>query len=196
MRALTHLYHLAEEDNLPSILEHGLMSTEQLFSLAGVAEADRRLLLRRHRPENLRLSAGVLIRDQKPMPPGTLATALDDGLEPADWYSLLNRFVFLWPNRERMDRHRKACGDRPQTVLTFDGNALMGAFGDQAFLSPINSGNARRKPARRGRNTLVPFEQWSREGWPTGQRTRPAAEVLFACPIPAQIPFLIDVATA
>jgi hypothetical protein len=194
MRCLKRLYHLAEAENLPSILEHGLMSTERLLSMLGVSEAKRATLLRSHRPDSVRLSKGVIIRDQRPMPPAALARALEDGLEPADWYALLNDHVFLWPDRERMNRQRQACRERPQVVLTFDGVALLGRFGSEAFLSPINSGNARRKAARRGRGTLLPFHTWVQDGWPTGQRTRPPAEVLFRCQIPAQRPYLLDIA--
>jgi hypothetical protein len=50
-----------------------------------------------------------------------------------------------------MDRQRRACGSRPQVVLTFDSAALLDHFQVEAFVSPINSGNARRKSARRGR---------------------------------------------
>lgn len=195
-RRLARLYHLAEADNLPSILEHGLLSTARLLGLAGIVGAEREARLRAHRPGNLHLPTGVLIRDQRPMPPRALAGALQGGLEPADWYALLNGFVFLWPVRERMDRQLRACGARPQVVLTFDGAALLQALGAQAFLSPINSGNARRRPAPRGRDTLVPYERWVREGWPTGQRTRPPAEALFACDVPARAPYLLDVAAA
>ena len=194
MRPIERLYHLAEADNLTSILQHGLMSTERLLSLVGMPEAERAALLRRHRPNSSRLSESVLIRDQRPMPPATLARALMDGLEPADWYALLNGHVFLWPDRKRMDRQRQACGGRPQALLTFDGAALLDRFGAEAFMSPINSGNARRKPAPRGQDTLVPYGNWLRAGWPTGQRTRPPAEVLFRCPIPVQALYLIDIA--
>jgi hypothetical protein len=194
MRPIERLYHLAEADNLPSILQHGLMSTERLFSLVGMPEAERATLLRRHRPDSFRLSESVLIRDQRPMPPAALARALMDGLEPADWYALLNAHVFLWPDRKRMDRQRQACGGRPQALLTFDGAALLDRFGAEAFMSPINSGNARRKPAPRGQDTLVPYGNWLRAGWPTGQRTWPPAEILFRCPIPVQAPYLIDIA--
>ncbi len=193
-RLPARLFHLAEADNVPSILAHGLLSTRRLLGLAGVPEAEHRDVLRRHRPDAVRLSEQVMIRDQRPMPPGALAGALADGLEPGDWYALLNGFVFLWPQRDRMERQRGACGGRAQVVLTFDADALLHAFGAQAFVSPINSGNARRRAAQRGRDTLVPFERWAREGWPTGQRTRPAAEVLFACDVPARAPFLLDMA--
>lgn len=187
------LFHLADADNVSSILRRGLMSTEALLKSAGLPEPQRSSVLRGHRTENIRLPDGVLVRDQRPMPPGTLADVLDDGLEPADWYALLNSFVFFWPDRERMERQRHACGDRPQVVLTFDGGALLDRFGHDAFVSPINSGNARRKPARRGLKTLLPYEVWQRQGWPAGQRTRPPAEVLFRCVIPAAAPYLVAV---
>jgi hypothetical protein len=127
------------------------------------------------------------------MPPSALAPALDDGLEPADWYALLNSFVFLWLDPKRMERQRRACGDRPQVLLTFDGSALLDVFGADAFVSPINSGNARRKPARRGRNTLMTYRSWLREGWPTGRPNRPPVEILLRCTIPVKAPHLIDI---
>jgi hypothetical protein len=95
------------------------MSTEGLLDLVRIAEPERKEFLRRHRPEDVRLSEGVMIRDQRPMPPAALAPALDDGLLPSDWYALLNGFVFLWPDRERMNRQRRAYASRPQLVFTF-----------------------------------------------------------------------------
>src|SRR6202021_3800963 len=88
-RRIERLCHLAEADNLVSILNHGLMSTERLVRLAGISEPASTALLRTHRPDNVRLRTGVVIRDQRPMPPAALAGALEDGLEPADWYALL-----------------------------------------------------------------------------------------------------------
>jgi hypothetical protein len=41
-----------------------------------------------------------------PMPPAALARILPDGYAPSEWYRLLNSFVFLWPDRERLERHR------------------------------------------------------------------------------------------
>ena len=187
------LYHLAEASNLPSILEHGLMSTERLLYAAGVPNSERAARLCSHRAHNVRVSERVLIRDQRPMPPSALASALDDGFEPADWYALLNGFVFLWFGRERMERQRRACGERPQVLLTFDGAALLDRHSANAFVSPINSGNARRRPARRGRGTLIPYASWLKEGWPTGRPGRPPVEFLFRCTIPAQAPHLIDI---
>jgi hypothetical protein len=192
-RGIRKLYHLAEASNLASILQHGLMSTERLLDLACVAKPEREALLRVHRTDNIRLSDSVVIRDQRPMPPAALVRALDDGFEPSDWYALLNSFVFLWPDPGRMERQRHACGDRPQIVLTFDADAVLDRFVAEAFVSPINSGNARRKAARRGRTTFRPYANWLREGWPTGRRARPPAEVLLRCTVPAEAPYLIGV---
>jgi hypothetical protein len=195
-RSLERLYHLAEAENLASILAHGLMSTERLVPLAGISEPAGTALLRTHRPDNVRLSMGMVIRDQRPMPPAALARALEEGLQPPDWYALLNSFVFLWPDRERLERQRRACGSRPQTLLTFDSAALLDRFHAEAFVSPINSGNARRKPARRGRHTFLPYAAWRGDGWPAGRRGRPPAEFLFRCVIPTHAPYLLDVAKA
>jgi hypothetical protein len=194
MRRLDRLYHLTEADNLASILEHGLKSTEQLLDLVRMSPLERAVLRRTHRPDHVRLSKSVRIRDQRPMPPAALAPALRDGLEPGDWYALLNGHVFFWADRDRMERQLAACGGRPQVLLTFDGEVLLDRFGADAFLSAINSGNARRRAASRSRDTLVPYEVWLRDGWPTGQRSRRPAEVLFRCPIPPRSPYLIDIA--
>lgn len=191
---LARLYHIAEAPNLPSILEHGLLSTEKLLGMLPIPRSTYTSLLRTHRPDHVRLTEHVVVRDQKPMPPAALAGALEDGMEPSDWYALLNRHVFLWPDRGRMERHLQACGGRPQVVLIFDGPALLDRFGSEAFVSPINSGNARRKPARRGRKTLLPYSTWLDQGWQSGQRRRAPAEILFRCRIPAAKPFLIDIA--
>lgn len=187
------LYHLAEAENLASILVHGLMSTQRLLELCQVNRKQAKTILRTHRPNEIRLRKGVIIRDQKPMPPQALAGALDDGLSTADWYSLLNGFVFLWPNRDRLERQLRACRGRAQVLLTFDAAELFDHFGVHAFVSPINSGNARRKPAPRSIKTFVPYEKWVRDGWSERPRTHPPAEVVFSCSLPVQAPYLLGI---
>jgi len=185
------VFHLAEASNLPSILEHGLLSTRRLFDLARISEKERTERLRGHRKENEQLAQSILVRDQKPMAPSALEPALEDGLTPGDWYALLNDFVFFWLDESRMERQRHACGDRPQVLLMFDAFTLLEKFGTDAFVSPINSGNARRKPARRGLNTLMPYDTWRANGWPSGTRHRKPAELLFRCKIPVRAPYLV-----
>ena len=194
-REINVLYHLAELANLPSILQHGLLSTERLLPLTGLSEAECRRALREHRPDCRTLPGGLIVRDQKPMPPKALAPALEDGLSPADWYALINGFVFFWADRHRLDRQRGACKRRPQAVLVFDGARLLRDFGSDCVLSPINSGNARRRAARRGLGTLVPYHAWLATGFAEGLAMRPRepAEVLFRCPIPARHPYLMAI---
>jgi hypothetical protein len=91
MHRLERLYHLAEAENLASILKHGLMSTERLLNFVRMSEPKRTALLRGHRRDCVRLSENVLIRDQRPRRRAALAGALQDGLVPADWYALFER---------------------------------------------------------------------------------------------------------
>jgi hypothetical protein len=191
--SITQLYHLAEMENLPSILEHGLLSTQHLVSMSGLPAREQKAFLCTHRRTNVRLPTGVVVRDQIPMPPSALGPALDDGMTPSDWYELLNAHVFLWSDNNRMQRQRKACGGRPQVVLTFDAEALFYCFSEMVLLAPINTGNARRKPARRSRATLMPYQAWLNVGWPTGRRWRPPAEVLFTGAVPTIAPFLMTI---
>ena len=201
IRRITKLYHLAEATNLPSILRHGLLSTERLLALAGVGDEERAEIVRRHRPDCVTLVNGVVIRDQKPMPPNMLAPALADGLQPSEWYALLNQFVFLWPSRERLERQKRAYRPRPQIVLVFDAQLLLSDVGDRALVSPINSGNARRRAARRGPKTLIPYPEWKANGWgpydETAERRRPKshapAEILVYEHVPTTEAHLVAV---
>jgi len=145
----SHFYHWAEPFNLASIRRHGLLSTERLVALSNIPTIEREEILSRHRPNQLLLPNGVIIRDQTPMPPDLLAKALPKGISASDWYRFLNRFVFLWANRERAERHRRAFSGRPQVLLVFDAVLLLAECKDQVWPSPINSGNARRRPAPR-----------------------------------------------
>jgi hypothetical protein len=180
--ARRHFYHLAEPANWPLIRRHGLLSTERLLDLAEVPEKEREAILFRHRPESVVLANGVIIRDQKPMPPLLIARALPKDVSPSEWYRFLNRFVFLWSNRDRVERHLGACG-RPQILLTFDAPQLLEQLGDRIYLSPINSGNARRQPAPRSTHTFVPYREWIKSGWraidgESRRRTGPPVEIL------------------
>ena len=177
-----HFYHLAEPANWPLIRRHGLLSTEHLLDLAKVPEKEREIILFQHRPESVVLANGVIIRDQKPMPPLLLARALPKDVSPSEWYRFLNRFVFLWADRERVERHLGACG-RPQILLAFDAAQLLEQLGDRIYLSPINSGNARRRPAPRSTHIFVPYREWLKSGWRVMEgesrpRSCPPAEIL------------------
>jgi hypothetical protein len=170
----TYIYHLAEAANWPSIQRHGLLSSSVLLDLAGLQESERDPYEQQHRPHHMELPSGVQIRDQKPMP----AQALDQclvGLTPTEWYRLINSKVFFWLDPDRLNRQRRACEPRPQVVLVVDTVRLLNRHADRVALSPINSGNARRKPAVRGRSTFVSYAAWSESRWSseaTGLGTR------------------------
>lgn len=178
-----HIYHLAEAANWPSIQRHGLLSVSALLELAKLPKDERDQREQQHRPDHTELSNGVQIRDQKPMPAQALERCLV-GLTPVQWYRLINSKVFFWLDPDRLNRQRKACGPRPQMVLEVYTEQLLSRHADRVALSPINSGNARRNPAVRGRSTFVSYKQWLESGWSSeaaGLGTRKRA--MSHCPV-------------
>jgi hypothetical protein len=159
------IYHMTEAPNWPSIQRHGLLCTSRLLSLCGVDGAERYDLERRQRLQTSRLPNGVVLRNQVPIPPEALLRCLAKGLKPTDWYAELNARVFFWLDPDRLNRQRRACASSPQVVMTVDADRLLANYAKQITLTPFNTGNARRKPARRGRQTFVPFEKWRESGW-------------------------------
>jgi hypothetical protein len=157
-------YHLAEAANWPSIQRHGLLSTSALLDLAKLSKNERHRHEQQHRPDHRELPSGIQIRDQKPMPVQALERCLV-GLTPSEWYRLLNHKVFFWFDVDRLNRQRRACEPRPQIVLVVDTERLLSRHAERIALSPFNSGNARRKPAMRGKATFVPYEKWLESGW-------------------------------
>src|SRR5437879_6689365 len=96
------VYHMAEAVNWPSIERAGLLSARALLELAGVPEAERGQVDLEQRTGPLLLPGGMVIRDQKPMPPAALERCLH-GMTPAQWYALLNSQVFFWLDIERLN---------------------------------------------------------------------------------------------
>ena len=160
----THIFHLAELANWESIQRHGLLPACRLIELSGYERQEGELLCRTHRATHTVLKNGVHIRDQGPMPPQALATCLVS-LTPAEWYAEINARVFFWLDAGRLNRQRAACEPRPQMVLTVDTASLIEHYAPLIAVSPINSGFARRKPARRGLASFVAYEEWRTAGW-------------------------------
>ncbi|MGQ0658597.1 MAG: DUF7002 family protein [Chromatiales bacterium] len=195
-----HAYHLAEAANWPSIQRHGLLSTSALLNRAGLPDRECARLERNHRPEHTGLPGGVYIRDQRPMPSEALARCLI-GITPAEWYALLNSKVFFWFDTDRLGRQRRACGARSQVVLTVDTERLLARHTDRAALTPFNTGNARRRPARRGAATLVPYATWRVSGWDSeaaalGIRKRPRSHPPVELAIADAVPDICDFVVA
>ena len=158
------IYHLAEAANWSSIQQHGLLSTSALLDLSGLQGSERMLIERQQRTQHVVLANGVLIRDQTPMPPTALEHCLH-GMTPSEWYALLNARIFFWLEKDRLNRMLKANRARPQIVMVLDTARLLAAYAEQITLTPFNTGNARRKPALRSRQTFVPYKTWLESRW-------------------------------
>jgi uncharacterized protein DUF7002 len=158
------VYHLADVENWPSIQQHGLLSTCALLDRIGMEGASRAGIEREYRPYRTVLPTGLVIRDQRPMPPAALQRCLI-GLTASQWYELLNNKVFFWCDAERLNRQRAACRSFPQVVLEIASDRLLRRYAAQAALTPINTGNARRRPAQRGAATFVPYGVWAESAW-------------------------------
>lgn len=69
-------------------------------------------------------------------------------------------------NRERVMRHERAFAGTRQLLLVFDAKLLLSDLADEVYLSPINSGNARRRAVPRSSKLFVPYKMWITDGWP------------------------------
>lgn len=169
------LYHMAEPGSWPSIERHGLLSTSALLDLHGIHGPARDAIEARRRPQGVVVGAAC-IRDQKPMDDSGLRSCLQDGLQPEDWYRLLNGRVFFWLTRARLLRllHARPYRGLPHEVIAFDTASLVAAHRDAITLSPINSGATRPFPAPRGRATFLPIADYPYAAWrsrrPRGER--------------------------
>jgi hypothetical protein len=192
MRLPEHIYHLADATNWPSIQKDGLHCANVLIQRSGLHGAAREALARRQRLTGTELPNGIRLRDQCPMPAAALARCLV-GMSPADWYALINTRVFFWLNPDRLNRQRRACGARPQVVLTVDTAKLISVWGHRISLTPINTGNARRQPARRCAATFVSYKTWLESAWSSeaaalGTKPRPRSHVPTELTVEGSIP--------
>lgn len=171
---LTHfprLYHMAADGSWPSIEEHGLLSTNALLDLHGVTGNERAAIFSRHRPECISVSGHGLppavVRDQKPMSESALLQCLLDGVTPQQWFELLNKRVFFWLSKRRLNRllNARAYRDTPQVVLTLETRTLVDAHRQQIELCPINSGSTIMNPVPRGLDAFLPIAEYPFDVW-------------------------------
>lgn len=171
------LFHMAVAGSLEQIRKHGLLSTEAILALLDVEPEFRRRLTTEHRAQMTPLNhpehGQFTLRDQKPLRDVALEKCLD-GMTVPQWYASLNRRVFMWASRERVDRllAARAYRSQDQLVLTIDSAALLAKYYDNIQVSTINSGATLFKPIRRGVQTFIPLNQYQ---WTTAYR--PIAEV-------------------
>lgn len=201
MKLPDRMYHLAEASNWPLIQRDGLLSASGLLRASGLAGANRARLERAQRLIHTELPNGTQLRDQRPMPPAALDRCLH-GMSSADWYAMINSRVFFWFDPDRLNRQKAACEPRPQVVLAVDTAALIVAHKQRIAVTPINTGNARRKAARRGAATFVPLSEWIRTGWerevqalgiPLRKRSHQPVELTVLDAVPDILRFVVDV---
>lgn len=188
------LYHMAEQGSWESIREHGLLSTSALLDLFEITGPERYAVESAHRPASVQISHpryGVaVVRDQKPMSETKLRSCLI-GMEPQEWYELLNRKVFFWPTVERLVGllSARAYRNRPHVVIEVDTSILLEQMLNRTTLSRINSGSTVYVPVSRGRETFVPLSEYPQDWW----RNRRLGEVAVDYGIPNVADMVISV---
>jgi hypothetical protein len=191
------LYHMAEVDSWPLIKKHGLLSTTALLDLFEVNGREREEIESQHRPRsrtiNLTRIGKAVIRDQIPMRESALKKCLRE-MTPTKWYEFLNRRVFFWVTKTRVETllNARAYRSREHLVIAVDSRRLLEKYHAKALLSPINSGSTIYRPVERGPDTFkkipdYPFAERKRlRGIPNA-----LAEIAFDYAIPDFYSFVL-----
>ena len=155
------LFHMAELNSWPSIQQHGLLSTSALLDRFEIQGTERAAIESDWRHSSVRIEHEVygaaIIRDQRPMPPRTLAPLLE-GMDPSDWYRLINRKSFFWAPEDRLFRLLNAgpYRNRVHDVLKVDTRELLERHADRITLAPFNTGVSSFGPKfKRGAETFL-----------------------------------------
>jgi hypothetical protein len=165
------LYHMAEKDSWPSIERHGLLSTTALLDLYAISGDARAAIESVQRPISVTIKkegiGSAVVRDQSPMDDKGLLRCLQDGLTPQDWYRLLNGKVFFWLTEQRLLRLLNAGNYRNEEhdVLQIDTASLIGAYKDEIWFCPINSGTTKPFPHPRGNSTFSRISNYPYSTW-------------------------------
>ena len=190
------LFHLSAAGSWRTIRRHGLLSTSALLDLFGASGPERPAVETRRRPGDVALDDPLLgravIRDQKPMRDEALRRCLTDGLEPADWYRLLNRRVFFWLTRERLLKLAlaRSNADREHDVLEIDAASLVARHRERITLAAINTGSTLRTPRPRGLATFQPIDRYPYADW---RRKRRRGERVVELAVEGGVPDIAEV---
>lgn len=172
------LYHMAERHTWPSIRDRGLFSTAAVLDMFEVYGAQRFELESSHRPDKMSVGNGaqqIVLRDQKPMEPSRLATALMNGVTTQQWYETINTKVFFWVQEVRLHGLLNARPYRnlEHDVLVIDSASFVAAHEKEIWLCHMNSGNTFPVPHKRD---LSAFQRIAE--YPTRSNGEPAKEVV------------------
>jgi len=189
------LYHLTHVDNWNLIRRLGLLSTSALLDLFGIDGESRRPLERSNRRELVPIrhkDYGVaILRDQKPMDDRGLERALTDGINPVDWYRLVNKHVFFWVDRGRVDRllGARAYRNDRHALLVVRTQPLLDRYASSIVLSPLNTGATKPMPHPRGKNCFVPLASYP---FAYLKQKRSVRDAVVELAIPGSVPDLAD----
>ncbi|MFN8075103.1 MAG: hypothetical protein U0Q15_06735 [Kineosporiaceae bacterium] len=186
------LFHVTRSENLPSILEHGLLTATTLVEGAGLADEQVKALLDAPRREAAPVDhpelGTVWLRDQLRMTEAGLARVLDDSLTPRDWCRLLNGMTFFFPTEKAALDLSAASQYRAvsHVLLELDVHPLVEDFGTQVKIATFNTGSTAQGGAtkRRSRSSFIPVTRY--QG--TLAQVR---EVVVTADIPRLAPYLV-----
>src|SRR3989449_3056309 len=158
IKSYPKVYHMAELGSWPNIRKRGLFSTTALLDLFDIKGDERSRLESEWRPRSVKINHAIqgsaVIRDQGPMPENELRGLLI-GMEPREWYELINRKTFFWADEYGL---RKLLGavryrNKAHDVLTVDTRLLLERHMSRITLTDQNSGSTISKRPR-GRETF------------------------------------------
>lgn len=156
---------MAELDSWRSIKKHGLLSTAALLDLFEVRGDERIKLESRWRPRSVtihhRVHGTAVIRDQRPMPENELTQVLV-GVQPGEWYKLINGKVFFWADLWGLKKLLRAVmyRGRSHDVLAVDTRALLDRHMQEMWLTDQNTGSVI-SGRRRGLDTFKRVREFS-----------------------------------
>lgn len=147
------LVHITPTRNLVGIEAIGLLPAAMLAERAGVHAED--IILRQDRRLLDLPSGAAQLNHQRPLRMGlNKAVEFLEGHTPESWAAQLDKRIFFWPSEKGASFAKSLSSDA--IALAIDARSFFEAFIDHIYLSPINSGNADRRPARRGDWIYVP----------------------------------------
>lgn len=168
----SNLYHMAEDGSWSNIEKYGLLSTSTLLTMYGYKGSERTVIESEWRTRKKTISCDgyedVVIRDQKVMPPEDLKKCLLGGMTPQEWYEYINRRIFFWVKRERLEWFLGAREYRNEQhlVINVDTRSLLERYAGLVTLTNMNTGstiyNRERydRPRLRGKETFKTINEY------------------------------------
>ncbi len=175
-----YLFHMAERGAWNGIQKHGLLSTSSLLDLYEVDGDERLAIESKRRDETIEIKDRVKIRDQRVMDDDKLKLCLPRDISTRQWYEFLNRKVFFWLTKKRLDTFSTASTyhNTEHEVLVLNSRKLVKAYRDRIWLCPINSGSTLFCPVERSYSTFsrinyYPYYFW----WNKRDKKDPVVEL-------------------